>query len=90
METLYKIARVCSECCSVKRKMFSDGIEFLDEVWANSADEALLSVYEKFDDANYFPQPGGSITDCSGQTVWKPGWTSVDRGDCSYFVMDDE
>jgi hypothetical protein len=90
MKTTYLTFRTWSESTS-KFRMFKNGIEFLGTEYAESQQDALISIYGKMDDQNYFPNDDlTEIADCDGHIIWEEGDSNIDRGDCSYYVSTQE
>lgn len=68
-------------------RLHVNGIEFMDMINANTAEEAVLTVCQKYDDSNYFPNEDETeVADCDGNVIWETGDKSIDMGDYTYSV----
>ena len=71
---------------TIKYRFFPAGIEMLKDIHAEDQSAAIHNIVQEYDDANYFPQLDGSIKDCDGNVIYKPGDETADLGDYFYEV----
>jgi len=50
---------------------------FSQEVYAESEREAVIKIYSKYLNENYFPQDNGNIEDCEGYVICSEDETAI-------------